>query len=129
MRPQLIAASILLASVVASPVAVSYGQVPTRAAGRLTGTVTDGATAQPVAYASVAVLAEDGSPVAGGGCGGCGYAGTYSETKCQSGCGEVSQRYYHVPRAWLSPGGGNLLVLLEEFGGDLDGVTVVTRTT
>ncbi|KAG2612450.1 beta-galactosidase 9-like [Panicum virgatum] len=65
----------------------------------------------------------------GGGCGGCGYAGTYSETKCQSGCGEVSQRYYHVPRAWLSPGGGNLLVLLEEFGGDLAGVTVVTRTT
>ncbi|RLN12832.1 hypothetical protein C2845_PM09G16760 [Panicum miliaceum] len=64
----------------------------------------------------------------GGGCGGCGYAGTYSETKCQSGCGDISQRYYHVPRAWLNPS-GNLLVLLEEFGGDLSGVTLVTRTT
>ncbi|CAN6194737.1 unnamed protein product [Urochloa humidicola] len=64
----------------------------------------------------------------GGGCGGCGYAGTYSETKCQSSCGEVSQRYYHVPRSWLSPS-GNLLVLLEEFGGDLSGVSLVTRTT
>ncbi|CAN6169613.1 unnamed protein product [Urochloa humidicola] len=64
----------------------------------------------------------------GGGCGGCGYAGTYSETKCQSGCGEVSQRYYHVPRSWLSPS-GNLLVLLEEFGGDLSGVSLVTRST
>jgi len=63
----------------------------------------------------------------GGGCGGCGYAGTYGETKCQSGCGDISQRYYHVPRAWLNPS-GNLLVLLEEFGGDLSGVTVVTRT-
>ncbi|RLM56061.1 hypothetical protein C2845_PM10G15120 [Panicum miliaceum] len=64
----------------------------------------------------------------GGGCSGCGYAGTYSETKCQSSCGDISQRYYHVPRAWLNPS-GNLLVLLEEFGGDLSGVTLVTRTT
>ncbi|PUZ60195.1 hypothetical protein GQ55_4G104600 [Panicum hallii var. hallii] len=64
----------------------------------------------------------------GGGCDGCGYAGTYSETKCQSSCGDISQRYYHVPRAWLNPS-GNLLVLLEEFGGDLSGVTLVTRTT
>ncbi|TKW22719.1 hypothetical protein SEVIR_4G246300v4 [Setaria viridis] len=63
----------------------------------------------------------------GGGCGGCGYAGTYSETKCQSGCGDVSQRYYHVPRSWLNPS-GNLVVLLEEFGGNLSGVTLVTRT-
>uniref|UniRef100_K3XWH9 beta-galactosidase n=1 Tax=Setaria italica TaxID=4555 RepID=K3XWH9_SETIT len=63
----------------------------------------------------------------GGGCGGCGYAGTYSETKCQSGCGDISQRYYHVPRSWLNPS-GNLVVLLEEFGGNLSGVTLVTRT-
>nr|ACG30563.1 beta-galactosidase precursor [Zea mays] len=62
-----------------------------------------------------------------GGCGGCSYAGTYSETKCQTGCGDVSQRYYHVPRSWLNPS-GNLLVLLEEFGGDLPGVKLVTRT-
>ncbi|AQL04122.1 Beta-galactosidase 9 [Zea mays] len=61
------------------------------------------------------------------GCGGCSYAGTYSETKCQTGCGDVSQRYYHVPRSWLNPS-GNLLVMLEEFGGDLSGVKLVTRT-
>ncbi|GAB3637709.1 outer membrane beta-barrel family protein [Hymenobacter arcticus] len=62
-----------------------YAQAPARAAGRLTGTVTDGATAQPIGYASVAVLADDGAPVAGGGCGGDGQfvlpgipAGTYT---------------------------------------------------
>ncbi|KAF8652109.1 hypothetical protein HU200_063059 [Digitaria exilis] len=64
----------------------------------------------------------------GGGCGGCGYAGTYSETKCQTSCGDISQRYYHVPRSWLNPS-GNLLVVFEEFGGDLSGVKLLTRTT
>jgi hypothetical protein len=33
-----------------------------------------------------------------------------------------------VPHSWLKPS-GNLLVVLEEFGGDLSGVTLVTRTT
>uniref|UniRef100_A0ACD5Z5X0 Uncharacterized protein n=1 Tax=Avena sativa TaxID=4498 RepID=A0ACD5Z5X0_AVESA len=63
-----------------------------------------------------------------GGCGGCGYAGTYREHKCRSSCGEPSQRWYHVPRSWLKPG-GNLLVVLEEYGGDLAGVALATRTT
>lgn len=63
----------------------------------------------------------------GGSCGGCSYTGTYSETKCQTSCGDISQRYYHVPRSWLNPS-GNLLVVLEEFGGDLSGVKLVTRT-
>jgi hypothetical protein len=35
---------------------------------------------------------------------------------------------YHVPRSWLKPG-GNLLVVLEEYGGDLAGVALATRTT
>ncbi|XP_051199773.1 beta-galactosidase 9 [Lolium perenne] len=65
---------------------------------------------------------------ASGSCGGCSYTGTYSETKCQTNCGDVSQRWYHVPRSWLKPS-GNMLVVLEEFGGDLSGVTLVTRTT
>ncbi|CAM0910213.1 unnamed protein product [Alopecurus aequalis] len=65
---------------------------------------------------------------ASGSCGGCSYAGTYSETKCQTNCGDISQRWYHVPRSWLKPS-GNLLVVLEEFGGDLSGVTLMTRTT
>ncbi|CAD6336496.1 unnamed protein product [Miscanthus lutarioriparius] len=65
---------------------------------------------------------------ASGSCGGCSYTGTYSETKCQTNCGDITQRYYHVPRSWLNPS-GNLLVVLEEFGGDLSGVKLVTRTT
>jgi len=64
---------------------------------------------------------------AGGGCGRCGYAGTYREGRCLSGCGEPSQRWYHVPRSWLKPS-GNLLVVLEEYGGDLAGVALATRT-
>uniref|UniRef100_A0A0D9YPE1 Beta-galactosidase n=1 Tax=Oryza glumipatula TaxID=40148 RepID=A0A0D9YPE1_9ORYZ len=65
---------------------------------------------------------------ASGGCGGCSYAGTYHEDKCRSNCGDLSQRWYHVPRSWLKPG-GNLLVVLEEYGGDLAGVSLATRTT
>jgi hypothetical protein len=85
MRPQFISASILLVTALSSYSVSSYGQASTREAGRLAGTVTDGATAQPIAYASVAVLADDGSPVAGGVCGGDGQfvlpgipAGTYT---------------------------------------------------
>jgi outer membrane receptor protein involved in Fe transport len=40
-----------------------------RTTGRLTGTVTDGGTGKPIAYASVAVLNAAGSPVSGGVCG------------------------------------------------------------
>ncbi|KAK9101294.1 hypothetical protein Scep_024724 [Stephania cephalantha] len=50
---------------------------------------------------------------ASGSCGGCNYAGTYGEKKCQSNCGEASQRWYHVPRSWLKPT-GNLMVVFEE---------------
>ncbi|RCV04842.1 hypothetical protein SETIT_1G033600v2 [Setaria italica] len=65
---------------------------------------------------------------AAGGCGRCSYAGTYREGRCLSGCGDPSQRWYHVPRSWLKPS-GNLLVVLEEYGGDLAGVALATRTT
>ncbi|AQK59754.1 beta-galactosidase 4 [Zea mays] len=62
------------------------------------------------------------------GCGRCSYAGTYREDQCTSNCGDLSQRWYHVPRSWLKPS-GNLLVVLEEYGGDLAGVSLATRTT
>ncbi|CAH8348583.1 unnamed protein product [Eruca vesicaria subsp. sativa] len=62
-----------------------------------------------------------------GNCGSCNYAGTYREAKCQSGCGEPTQRWYHVPRSWLKPR-GNLLVLFEELGGDVSKVSVVKRS-
>ncbi|MGI4761642.1 MAG: carboxypeptidase-like regulatory domain-containing protein [Janthinobacterium lividum] len=48
----------LFAQVPASPV--------TQGSGRLTGTVTNGATGQPLAYASVAVLTAAGQPVGAG---------------------------------------------------------------
>ncbi|XP_066318182.1 beta-galactosidase 4-like [Miscanthus floridulus] len=63
-----------------------------------------------------------------GSCRRCSYAGTYREDQCMSNCGDLSQRWYHVPRSWLKPS-GNLLVLLEEYGGDLAGVALATRTT
>ncbi len=72
------AAWLLAAAFLAHPVAGHSQQVParqalpgapTRVAGRLTGTVTDGTTGKPVSYASVAVLNAAGTPVNGGVCG------------------------------------------------------------
>ncbi|KAK7281206.1 hypothetical protein RIF29_08981 [Crotalaria pallida] len=61
--------------------------------------------------------------IASGNCGACYYAGTYTDTKCRANCGQPSQRWYHVPRAWLRPS-GNYLVVLEEWGGDPDGIAL-----
>ncbi|CAI9100770.1 OLC1v1037937C1 [Oldenlandia corymbosa var. corymbosa] len=47
----------------------------------------------------------------------CDYRGKYSNSKCVSGCGEPTQRWYHVPRSFLKDG-ANELVLFEEFGGN-----------
>jgi len=62
-----------------------------------------------------------------GRCGQCSYAGTFTETKCLSNCGQASQRWYHVPRSWLKPS-GNLLVVFEEWGGNPAGIQLVKRT-
>ncbi|KAF3620758.1 Beta-galactosidase 5 [Capsicum annuum] len=56
------------------------------------------------------------------------YAGTYRQTKCQLGCGQPTQKWYHVPRSWLKPT-QNLLVLFEELGGDASKILLVKRTT
>ncbi|KAM7509669.1 hypothetical protein LguiA_020122 [Lonicera macranthoides] len=66
--------------------------------------------------------------IAGGNCGECSYAGEFKETKCQAGCGQPSQRWYHVPRSWLKPS-GNFLVVFEEWGGDPTGISLVSRKT
>uniref|UniRef100_A0A7N0SWP4 Beta-galactosidase n=1 Tax=Kalanchoe fedtschenkoi TaxID=63787 RepID=A0A7N0SWP4_KALFE len=63
---------------------------------------------------------------ASGDCQACSYAGTFSEKKCLTNCGEASQRWYHVPRSWLYPK-GNLLVVFEEWGGNPDGISLVKR--
>ncbi|PQM37425.1 beta-galactosidase 3 [Prunus yedoensis var. nudiflora] len=40
---------------------------------------------------------------ANGNCNGCSYAGGFRPPKCQMGCGQPTQRVYHVPRSWLKP--------------------------
>ncbi|XP_058756150.1 beta-galactosidase-like [Vicia villosa] len=62
-----------------------------------------------------------------GKCGDCYYVGTYTETKCRTNCGQPSQKWYHVPRSWLSPS-VNYLVVFEELGGDPTGISLVKRT-
>ncbi|XP_028774228.1 beta-galactosidase-like [Neltuma alba] len=66
--------------------------------------------------------------IASGRCNDCSYAGNYTEYKCQTNCGEPSQRWYHAPRSWLNPS-GNFLVVFEEWGGDPTGISLVKRTT
>ncbi|GMI94881.1 beta-galactosidase 12 [Hibiscus trionum] len=66
--------------------------------------------------------------IASGSCDACDYAGTYTDKKCRTGCGQPSQRWYHVPRSWLKLS-GNLFVVFEEWGGDPSRIALVKRTT
>jgi outer membrane receptor protein involved in Fe transport len=80
MPPRIRHTTLLAAIALVSRALPGYGQqlpappaqlgAPAPATGRLTGTITDGATGQPIAYASVAVLSAAGSPVGGVVCGG-----------------------------------------------------------
>ncbi|CAN4085370.1 unnamed protein product [Withania somnifera] len=47
----------------------------------------------------------------------CDYRGKFNPDKCVTGCGEATQRWYHVPRSWFKPS-GNILIIFEETGGD-----------
>ncbi|KAK2978259.1 hypothetical protein RJ640_017110 [Escallonia rubra] len=63
-----------------------------------------------------------------GNCSSCIYSGTYRPTtKCQFGCGQPTQRWYHAPRSWLKPT-HNLLVVFEEIGGDATRISIVKRS-
>jgi hypothetical protein len=57
-----------------------------------------------------------------GGCHRCDYRGAYktwdNQEKCLTGCREIGQRFYHVPRSILNARGLNTIVLFEEAGGD-----------
>jgi hypothetical protein len=57
----------------------------------------------------------------------CDYRGRYNKLKCESNCGQPSQKLYHVPRSFLKPT-GNLLVLFEETGADPSKVSFLTRS-
>ncbi|KZV34570.1 Beta-galactosidase 8 isoform 1 [Dorcoceras hygrometricum] len=59
-------------------------------------------------------------------CSTCNYRGSYDQNKCLAGCGKPTQQYYHVPRSWLKPS-GNVLVMLEEIGGDPTRVSLAAR--
>ncbi|KAL8119871.1 hypothetical protein AgCh_017114 [Apium graveolens] len=56
----------------------------------------------------------------------CDYRATYDASQCNYGCGEPTQRWYHVPRDFLSATGVNELVLFEEFGGNPSQVNLKT---
>ncbi|PIA52828.1 hypothetical protein AQUCO_01000597v1 [Aquilegia coerulea] len=60
-------------------------------------------------------------------CDHCSYSGTYRPPKCQVGCGQPTQRWYHVPRSWLKST-QNLLVVFEEIGGDAARISLATRS-
>lgn len=62
-----------------------------------------------------------------GGCGSCSYTGTFRPSKCQTGCGGPTQRWYHVPRSWLKPT-GNEMVVFEELGGDVSKISLVKKS-
>lgn len=64
---------------------------------------------------------------ANGNCNTCSYAGTFRPPKCEFGCNQPTQKWYHVPRAWLKPS-RNLLVVLEEIGGDVSKITLAKRS-
>ncbi|XP_057492737.1 beta-galactosidase 10 [Actinidia eriantha] len=58
----------------------------------------------------------------------CDYRGKFSPNKCSTGCGEPSQRWYHVPRSWFKAS-GNILVIFEEKGGDPSEIRFSIRKT
>ncbi|XP_057806866.1 beta-galactosidase 3-like [Salvia miltiorrhiza] len=62
-----------------------------------------------------------------GDCNGCSYTGSFRPTKCQLGCGQPTQRWYHLPRSWLKPT-ENVVVLFEELGGDPTRIALVKRS-
>jgi hypothetical protein len=61
-------------------------------------------------------------------CAPCTYAQSYDTSTCRTGCGEPSQRYYHVPRAWLVDGLNEITLLEENPIGDMSRPANVTIT-
>ncbi|CAA0822400.1 Beta-galactosidase 1 [Striga hermonthica] len=63
---------------------------------------------------------------ASGDCTPCHYTVWYNDHICRRGCGQPTQRWFHIPRSWLK-NTENLLVVFEEFGGDPSGITLAKR--
>ncbi|KAK6141947.1 hypothetical protein DH2020_024320 [Rehmannia glutinosa] len=66
------------------------------------------------------------SPASGNCVDSCNYRGQYDQKKCLRGCGKPAQQHYHIPRSWLKPT-GNILVMLEEIGGNPNNISFATR--
>ncbi|XP_010558976.1 PREDICTED: beta-galactosidase 15-like [Tarenaya hassleriana] len=58
----------------------------------------------------------------------CDYRGAYSGEKCVTGCGEPTQRWYHIPRSFLKEYEDNVMVVFDEFGGSPQLVKIQTVT-
>ncbi|KAF5480543.1 hypothetical protein F2P56_001283 [Juglans regia] len=58
----------------------------------------------------------------------CDYRGKFMPDKCFTGCGEPTQRWYHIPRSWFKPS-GNILAIFEEKGGDPTKISFSRRKT
>ncbi|KAI9165781.1 hypothetical protein LWI28_020311 [Acer negundo] len=56
----------------------------------------------------------------------CDYRGKFFPDKCLTGCGEPTQRWYHIPRSWFKPS-GNILVIFEEKGGNPNKISFSRR--
>ncbi|KAG6539272.1 hypothetical protein ZIOFF_004434 [Zingiber officinale] len=56
----------------------------------------------------------------------CNYTGTFEPDRCLTGCGQPTQRWYHIPRSFFKPS-GNTLVIFEEKGGDPTRITFARR--
>ncbi|KAG6589973.1 Beta-galactosidase 7, partial [Cucurbita argyrosperma subsp. sororia] len=57
----------------------------------------------------------------------CDYRGAYESNKCLGNCGNPTQRWYHIPRSFLSSD-TNTLILFEEIGGNPKQISVQTIT-
>merc|ERR1712096_17098 len=62
--------------------------------------------------------------IAVGDCSPCDYRDRYDMGNiCKTGCGDPTQELYHLPRDWMTPGGGaNRVVVFTELGGDPAGI-------
>lgn len=49
----------------------------------------------------------------------------YERSSCYLSCGDFTQRYYYVPPDYINFNGKNLLVILEEVGGDPSSVNLI----
>ncbi|KAI9193696.1 uncharacterized protein BJ171DRAFT_524274 [Polychytrium aggregatum] len=61
----------------------------------------------------------------------CDYRGVFNGDKCLLECGEISQKWYHIPASWIhqeAQGATAQIVVWAEDGGDIDGVRIAVMS-